>query len=81
MAARTHRFRSRLHYIQFACDAVFGPLDVHWSVVMFLDGERLTGQLFNVGIVDREPLSIGERRFFVADALTRLVRIDHANLL
>ena len=44
-------FRTRLNNVQLAVDAIFCPLNVHWTLVVLLDDHRLFGELFDLFVV------------------------------
>ena len=66
VAARLHRFRPRLHDEELAGVAVLGPLHVHRTSVMRLDGAGPARELENVGVLEHEAGSLRLRRRHVA---------------
>ena len=46
------RFWTCLQNVNFTVVTVFAPFDVHWTTVMFLDDDRVFGELIHIGIGD-----------------------------
>ncbi len=94
IAARLHRFGSRLQDVQLAIGAVLAPFDVHRATVMFLYGQRITPQFLRLGVGNTEALLLlcgsfqGTHRAsgfvrlaeFHPDCLAAQVAADHRKL-
>ncbi len=50
--------RTRLHDVQLAVIAIQRPFDIHGPLVMLLDGDRLTGEVHDLLVVDTETPAI-----------------------
>ncbi len=76
-------FRTGLDDVQLAVVAILGPLDVHRAAVVFLDDQRLLGQLGDFGVADAEARAIGAVDVDGLDRAAGLgfVAIDHLDRL
>ena len=88
LALAGHRLGPRLHDIEFAVQAVLGPLDVHRHAmagalrVVLLDLDRGVGQGQDVGVADAEALPVRLRRRDDSAGLAGMaVGVDHLELL
>ena len=77
-----HRLRAGLDDVELPVETVFGPLHVHRSLVVLLDGACIAGQLENVLIGEAEASTVGLRRRDVAGRVLRLtLDEDHLHRL
>ena len=68
---RLHRLRAGLQDVELAVAAVLAPLDVHRPAVVLLDGQRVPGQLLDLGVGQAEQAAVG---LVDVDELGRLAR-------
>src|SRR5690606_7376405 len=78
-AAALHCFRTRLDDVQLAVVPVLGPLNIHRAAVVFLDDQRLAGQVADFFVGKTEACAVG---LVDIDRLDRLARagfgaVDH----
>src|SRR5262249_41467037 len=57
--ARLHRLRAGLQDVELPVGAVLAPFDVHRPAVVLLDGERVPGQLLDLGVGQTESGPVG----------------------
>ena len=81
--ARHHRLGPRLQDVELAVEAVLAPLDVHRALVVLLDGQRLPGQLLDLGVGEAEQRPLGLVGVDELGGLpdVRVVGVDHLDRL
>ena len=82
LPARANGLRTRLNDKQLAGVAVFRPLDVHWTAVVFFDLYSLLRQLLHFIVGQRENIALLLRHVFNTHLLAMLLRrcVDHTDL-
>ncbi len=81
--ARHHRLGTCLEDVDFPVETVLAPLDVHRPLVVVLDGQRVPGQLLDLGVGEAEQPTLV---LLGVDELGRLadrriLRVDHFDRL